>query len=81
MAKQRTIPFGYRMEMGKIVCHPTEAETVKQIFAQYLLGNSMQQIAQRLTEMGTCYHSDVTEWNKNMVKRILENPHYLGDDR
>ena len=29
MGSNRKRPFGYRMEFGEIVLHPTEAETVR----------------------------------------------------
>ncbi len=38
MAANRKLPFGYRMELGKIVVHPKEAEIVTYIFRQYILG-------------------------------------------
>lgn len=79
MAWQRTIPFGYRMEQGTLGCERTEAETVKQIFSMYLAGHSMKRIAEAMTEQGVAYHRDKPCWNKNMVKRILDNRKYLGE--
>lgn len=81
MAWQRTIPFGYRMRQGKIVCNPEEANVVKDIFDRYLQGKSLQQIATAMTAQGIRYHERTECWNKNMVKRVLENDHYLGDER
>ena len=79
MAWQRKIPFGYRMEQGSLGCERTEAETVRRVFSMYLAGNSMKRIAEVMTEQGISYHRDKPCWNKNMVKRILENGKYLGD--
>ena len=79
MAWQRKIPFGYRMEQGSLGCERTEAETVRRVFSMYLAGNSMKRIAEVMTEQGVPYHRDKPCWNKNMVKRILENGKYLGD--
>ncbi len=79
MAWQRKIPFGYRMEQGALGCEKTEADTVKQIFSMYLAGHSMKRIAEVMTEQGVTYHRDKPGWNKNMVKRILDNRKYLGD--
>lgn len=79
MAWQRKIPFGYRMEQGSLGCERTEAETVKQIFSMYLAGHSMKRIAEAMTEQGVTYHRDKPCWNKNMVKRILDNRKYLGE--
>jgi hypothetical protein len=69
------------MSQGEIVCDPTEAGAVKDIFARYLQGDSMQRIAETMEAQGTRYHERTKRWNKNMVKRVLENPHYLGDDQ
>ncbi len=78
MAWQRKIPFGYSMENGRMTIQPQEAQAVKDIFAAYLSGESYQKIAARLTQTGPRYHSHTEVWNKNMVKRILENEVYLG---
>lgn len=79
MSWQRRIPFGYHMEQGALSCELAEAETVRRIFSMYLAGDSMKQIAEVMTEQGVPYHKDKPCWNKNMVKRILENGKYLGD--
>lgn len=80
MAWQRSIPFGYRMERAQIICEQTEAETVKQIFSLYLNGHSLGQIAAAMTAQAVRYHAHTDQWNKNMVKRILENDRYLGNE-
>ncbi len=79
MAWQRKIPFGYRMEQGALGCDQAETETVRRIFSMYLAGDSMRRIAETMTEQDVPYHKDKPCWNKNMVKRILENGKYLGD--
>ena len=33
--KNRRLPFGYRMEMGKLTLHEQEAEVVRWVFGQY----------------------------------------------
>lgn len=81
MAWQRTIPFGYQMRQGKIECSPADADTVRDIFARYLQGESLQHIATAMTTQGNRYHQHTVCWNKNMVKRVLENSRYLGDER
>lgn len=80
MGWQRKIPFGYQMRQGQILRENTEAEMVKSIFAHYLQGDSLQQIAEAMSQKGVCYHRGTEQWNKHMVKRILENGHYLGDE-
>ena len=81
MAWQRTIPFGYQMRQGRIVCEEAESATVREIFSRYLQGESLQHIAEALAAEVTRYHQHSTFWNQGMVKRILENEHYLGDEQ
>lgn len=80
MAWQRKIPFGYQVQNGRINCHPEEAELVRAVFSRYLLGGSYSQIADEMTQQGVRYHQHTAQWNKHMVKRILENERYLGMD-
>ncbi len=74
MAKNRTIPFGYMMQNGIITANPKEVLAVVTIFSEYLAGKSLSEIA---AEMDVPY-SENSKWNKNMVKRIIENEKYLG---
>jgi len=77
MAGNRKLPFGYRMEQGKIVVHPKEAEMVTYIFQQYILGASYKELVEHLRGQDVPYdHGKL--WNKNMVARILENRKYAG---
>ena len=73
MAWQRKIPFGYEVRGGLIQPHPQEADAVRYIFRQYQAGASLLAIAEDMTRQGIRYHRHTAEWNKNMVKRILEN--------
>jgi len=80
MRKLRYIPFGYTLRDGVITIHEPEAEAVKMIFTEYLHnGRSYKDIAAMLTAQGIAYRENVPNWNKLMVKRILENPKYQGD--
>lgn len=76
--KKRNIPFGYRMEQGQIKIHRQEAKVIKEIYALYEQGNSYLSIAQALIARQVPY-SDSPVWNKNNVKRILENAKYIGE--
>ena len=78
MAWQRKTPFGYMIRDGVIQSHPEEAGAVRYIFEQYLAGASMLTIAEDMARQGVRYHQHTTEWNKSMVKRILENAKYTG---
>ena len=78
MAWQRKIPFGYTIQGGITRPHPQEAEAVRYIFGQYLAGASLLAIAEDMTRQGPRYHQHTPVWNKNMVKRVLENARYTG---
>ena len=81
MAKNRRIPFGYQMKNGKIVTEPRELYAVSKIFADYLKGKSLLEISRSMQEEQIPYHpGEDFSWNKNMVKRILENEKYLGTE-
>ena len=77
MKCNRNIPFGYMMRGGKYISEPAESEAVRQILEMYLNGMSLKSIA---AEMTVPYNNSKTQWNKNMVSRIIENKRYLGDD-
>ena len=78
--KTRNIPFGYTMENGKIIFHPTESQAVQDIFSDYLDGQSLLKIAQSLNERQLEYLSGTTGWNKARLKRIIEDKRYIGND-
>ena len=81
MAKNRTIPFGYCMRNGKIIAEPTESKAVVRIFEEYLNGSSLLQIAKLMESKKIRYTTNSEHWNKNMVKRIIENEKYLGNGK
>ena len=74
MGKNRRIPFGYMMQNGIITTNPAEVLAVLTIFSEYMTGKSLENIA---INMKVPYSEDKI-WNKNMVKRVLENEKYLG---
>lgn len=81
MAKNRTIPFGYCMKNGEIITELTESRAVVRIFEEYLNGSSLLQIAKLMEFEKIRYTTDSDQWNKNMIKRIIENKKYLGNDK
>lgn len=81
MPKNRVIPFGYCMKNGEITVDVTESKAVVKIFEEYLNGNSLLQIAKLMKSEKIRYTADSEHWNKNMVKRIIENKKYLGTDK
>lgn len=74
----RKQPFGYKITLGEIVIHTEEARVVQQIFKQYLMGESLQRLADTLQEQGVAY-DDGRSWNKNTIARILEDNRYAGE--
>ena len=78
MKKNRTIPFGYMMKNGEIQPESAESKAVQEIFRLCLDGNSLLAIASVMSSKGVSYNGINTVWNKNMVKRILENEKYTG---
>ena len=81
MPKNRVIPFGYSMRNGEITVDFNESKAVARIFEEYLNGSSLQQIAKLMESEKIKYSEDSEHWNKNMVKRIIENEKYLGNEK
>jgi len=80
MRKTRKLPFGYCIRTGQITIVEHEAKYVKDIFAWYEGGASINTIAFRLTKQGVPYAENDPVWNKHKVKRTLENNRYTGID-
>ena len=81
MPKNRTIPFGYCMKNGEITTEPKEVYAVVAIFDEYLKGRSLSEIAKLMQSEKIRYNAISDKWNKNMVKRIIENERYLGTEK
>lgn len=78
--KNRRFPYGYEMQNGLIVICLKEADTVKQIFSQYLNGENLKNIADRLTENQIEFLPGEYNWNKSRIKRMIEDKRYIGGD-
>ena len=78
--KNRRFPYGYEMQNGLIVICLKEADTVKQIFSQYLNGENLKNIAERLTENQIEFLPGEYNWNKSRIKRMIEDKRYIGGD-
>ncbi len=79
LQKNRVLPFGYKVENGVPVIDTIETLEVTAIYREYLHGASYKTIAARLTESRVHFLPTRCDWNKNRVKRMLENTKYLGD--
>jgi len=78
MKNRYNAPFGYTISKGTTEIHPEEAVVVCKIFADYIAGASLKSIAENLAERKIEYLPGQNDWNKNRVKRILEDARYTG---
>ncbi len=76
----RWIAYGYSYENGEKIRHPEEYRVVQQIFSDYLLMCSMQKVGRSLEARGIAYKEGQSIWSKALVKRILQNRKYIGED-
>ena len=79
--KNRRIPFGYEMKSGVIVLCEREAETVKRIFGDYIDGLVLQDIAESLKQRKIEYLPGESDWNRNRVKRMIDDIRYCGNEK
>lgn len=80
-AKNRNVLYGYKFENGIIVVNKGEAKIVKKVFNDYINGCSLLNIANQLTKKKIDYLPNLSNWNKNKIKRIIEDKRYLGNDK
>ncbi len=78
MAAYRKLPFGYAMQMGEICIQEQEAGLVREIFSDYVRGESFLRLTGKLNSQPVAYNPQ-TRWNKNMVARILDDRRYMGE--
>lgn len=76
----RTTLYGYQVKNGKTVIHNEESEVVKRVFSLYVEGKTLNSIATMLTEENVVYFQDKMKWNKNTIKRMIENEKYMGNE-
>ncbi len=76
--KLRMVPYGYKMNNGKIIPDKNEATVVRNIFDLYIGGKGLKAIADSLTAENMPIFEGNTIWSKNRIKRILENERYIG---
>ena len=78
MGTKRKLPFGYKMESGRIAVDATESHWVSHLFSRYNMGVSIQELANFMNDTAVRYDPN-KPWNKNMVARILEDDRYIGE--
>ena len=80
MAMLRTISYGYEIRNGVVAVQPEEAKTVAEIFSLYVAGKTLQNISDMLVQHEIPFYMGEVRWNKNSVKRIIDNAKYIGDE-
>lgn len=70
MGTKRKLPFGYKMESGRIAVDTAESHWVTHLFSRYNMGVSVQELANFMNDTAVRYDPN-KPWNKNMVARIL----------
>ena len=76
----RMTTYGYGYIDGKLSVIESEAEIVRRVFKEYCNGAILSEIGQSLTREGVEYYMGCTQWNKNRIKRVIENEKYIGAD-
>lgn len=73
-------PLGYFLEGNTLVPDPQEVPIVKHIFASYLAGKSLEEIAGELNsfEFNAC-RMKTGRWHDTGIRYILSNEKYIGD--
>ena len=72
-------PFGYRLVRGKLEIFEPEAEIVREIFRQFLCGQSCDEIAEYVTTLGIPTRDGKSRWRRSAISYILRNERYMGN--
>ena len=78
--KIRNIPFGWKYENGKKVLDEREAGVLRNMYRDYLQGNSLAASVRLLELLKIEYQEGKTDWNKSRVRRLLSDERYLGTE-
>lgn len=78
--KIRNIPFGWKYENGKKVLDEKEADVLRNMYRDYLQGNSLAASVRLLELLKIEYQEGKTGWNKSRVRRLLSDKRYLGTE-
>lgn len=74
-------PYGYTLDTENRVLkiHPEQAEVVRRIYAAYLAGRGLQDIADELSRDGGPTRKESKRWHHFTIYYILTNLSYTGD--
>ena len=72
--------YGYCIRNGERTVVAGEAGTVSRVFTLYIQGLSYQTIADTLNGEHVPYSPEVPLWDRHKIKRMLENPRYMGQN-
>lgn len=73
------VPYGYRLTDSLPQIYEPEAEVVRRIFSEYLMGRGTDEIAKGLTRDGIPRKDGGLPWRHQAVLLILRNERYIGD--
>ena len=71
-------PFGYRLEKGRLIVDPIEAETVRFVYRRYIQTRSSRLLAEELHHKGI-KNKVGTNFTGTSIAKILRNRLYRGD--
>lgn len=76
-----SMPYGYQLSEKQIEIFLEQAQIIKGIYSDYLAGQSMQSIADRLNREGVPLRttSKTQLWRISTIEYILSNERYVGD--
>lgn len=74
-------PYGFRLVDKALVAHEPEATIVREIFAKYLCGHSIAEIARELSDQGIKTKTGKSVWHPSKIAYILGNERYCGDSK
>jgi len=74
-----SMPYGYRLEERTLIIIPEQAEVVRRIYAAYLSGQGIGDIAKELNKTGIPRTKGRTVWHPSTIMYILTNISYTGD--
>lgn len=71
--------YGYRQDNRTITVIEKEAEVVRRIYTEYLLGLNSAEIAKELTAESIPTERGNDVWHETVIRKILQNEKYKGD--